>query len=172
MLNGLLLGGLLALLSLGLNLDLRRDRRGLDLLRRADHVSACTRSTTCTCSTTGRSCSRCSRRSASSRCSGWILHQFVIRPVLSRRADQPAPRHRRRAVLPAGGRDARVRHRVQEPRHLAAVGAASARCPSLSARLIAFGVALAGMLALWLFLKTPISAPRSARSARTARSCR
>ena len=33
-----------------------------------------------------------------------------------RRADQPAAGHRRRAVLPAGRGDARLRHRVQEPR--------------------------------------------------------
>ena len=40
------------------------------------------------------------------------------------------------------------------------------------ARLLAFGAALVGMVALYLFLPAPIPARRSARSRRTGRSCR
>ena len=82
LINGILLGGVLALLALGLNLDLRRHRRVLDLLRRADHdrhvrhVLPC-RSTTCR---SGRQ-----RRSASAGGRAWaaLLHLLVIQPLLS-----------------------------------------------------------------------------------------
>ena len=96
--------------------------------------------------TAGRCGSRSRRRSRSSPCSASALHQFVIRPVLTRRADQPAAGHRRRAVLPAGRGHARVRGRVQEPGRAACRRWRSGEMFLSVARLIAFLVALAGMI--------------------------
>ena len=82
---------------------------------------------------------------------GALLHYLVIRPVLDTAADQPAARHRRRAVLPAGRRHHGVRHRVPEPRHPPRL-AQRRRHELLLVAHLTFVVALGGMLALWLFL--------------------
>ena len=90
-----------------------------------------------------------------------------------RRADQPAAGHRRRAVLPAGGGDAGLRRRVQEPRRAA--------CRAIAVGEMSFSASRAHRLrggARRHGGDVPVphahatSAPRSAPSARTARSCR
>ena len=48
---------------------------------------------------------------------GALLHYLVIAPLLNARADQPAARHRRRAVRAAELRHRRLRHRLPQPRH-------------------------------------------------------
>jgi len=81
---------------------------------------------------------------------GVILHQFVIRPVLSA---EPINQLlvTRRAVFPAGGGDARLRIEFKN----LGVTLPSIRLGEMSfsaARLVAFCVALAGMVGMFLFL--------------------
>ena len=141
--NGLLLGGILALLALGLNL----------IFGVIDVVWICYAemimigmygSTTRT--RPARPSSSPPSRHRPGRGGRRVLHQLVIRPVLDG-ADQPAPRHRRRALPPAGGGDAGLRHRVPEHRHPPRLGE-RVDMSFASSRLVAFVVALAGMLAL------------------------
>ena len=151
LINGLLLAGLLALLALGLNLDLRRHRRGLDLLRRAGdgrHVRHQLR-------LQGRACRSCSPRCSASSCvaiAGAVLHFLVIRPVL----DTPPINQ----LLVTGG----VLFFLQAAATMAfgidfknlgiRLGSVSIADMSFAwSRILAFLVALGGALALWLFLK-------------------
>ena len=48
---------------------------------------------------------------------GAALHYIVIAPLADRGADQPAARHRRRAVHPAELCHRRLRHRLPQSRH-------------------------------------------------------
>ena len=153
MLNGILLAGLLALLGARAQPDLRRHRRGVDLLRRAGdgrHVRHPLRlqgrgAVPCWRRSLGIAADRARRR----RCCTYL----VIRPVLDSRADQPAARHRRRAVLPAGRRHLGVRHRVQEPRHPPRLGRTSPTCRSRWSRIVTFARrARRRCWLLWLFL--------------------
>ena len=104
-LNGLLLAGLLALLALGLNL----------IFGVIDVVWICYAELMMVgmygihYAYKGGDAVPRSRRSFGIvliALAGVVLHYLVIRPVLDSRADQPAARHRRRAVLPAGRRHA------------------------------------------------------------------
>ena len=123
--NGLLLGGVLALLALGLNLIfgvidvvwicLCRPRH----VRHVRHLLPLRR-TTCRCRSPALIAIVASRASASScTCSS-------SRPVLELRADQPAAGDRRPAVLPAELCDAAVRHRLPQYRRPACRSSRSA----------------------------------------------
>ena len=81
--NGILLGGMLALLVAGPEPDLRRHRRGVDLLRRADHdrhVRGVLPAHAVRLAAVARHGRRASLVVA---VLGAALHQFVIRPVLA-----------------------------------------------------------------------------------------
>src|SRR5258706_33155 len=99
----------------GAESDLRRDRRGLDLLRRADHVRY-------VCGVLPAravplaAAARDARGDRHRRAAGADPASVRDPPGALGRADQPAPGDRRRAFLPAGRGDARFRHRVQEHR--------------------------------------------------------
>ena len=103
---------------------------------------------------------------------GALLHYLVIRPVLDTRADQPAARHRRRAVLPAGRRHHGVRHRVQEPRHPARLAQRRRHELLLVAHPGLRGGARRHAGAVAVPHAHLSSAPPSAPSPRTGRSCR
>ena len=125
LINGVLLGGVLALLSLGLNLIfgvidvvwicyaelIMLGMYGMYFLYSVYHVPS-----------RGRRRHLHRRRRRPRRAPARAGDRAAAR----RRAHQPAPGHRRRAVLPAVGGDRDVRHRVQEPRH-APAGAEAVR---------------------------------------------
>ena len=87
-------------------------------------------------------------------------------------ADQPAARHRRRAVLPAGRRHHGVRHRVPEPRHPPRLGQRRRHELRLVAHPGLPGGARRHAGAVAVPQAHLSSAPPSAPSPRTGRSCR
>src|SRR6185312_947906 len=128
-----------------------RDRRGLDLLRRAHHVRHVRRVLPARAVPLA-ALNRHARGGRIVALLGRILHQFVIRPVLSA---EPINQ-----LLVTGG----VLFFLQAAATLAfgiefknvGVSLPSVRLGEMSfssSRLIAFGVAFAGVIALWLFLR-------------------
>ena len=116
MVNGILLGGLLALLALGLNLIFGVIDVDVDLLRRAGddrHVRHVLPRPVLRPVVLPRRAARIVLVAVL----GALLHFLVIAPLLSARADQPAAGHRRRAVRAAELRHRGLRHRLPQSRH-------------------------------------------------------
>ena len=171
LINGVLLGGVLALLALGLNLIfgvidvvwicyaelIMLGMYGMFFLFKVYHVPFLIAAVICIVRRR-----RAWRRAASAgdRAAAW------------RRADQPVAGDRRRAVLPAERRHGHVRHRLPQPRHSAAGADGVRHVHQLRA---AAGVRRGACRAWWCCicsLRAPIPARRSAPSRRTGRSCR
>ena len=103
---------------------------------------------------------------------GALLHYPRHPPGARHAADQPAAGHRRRAVLPAGRRHHGVRHRVQEPRHPPRLAQCRRHELRVGAHLGLPGGARRHAGAVAVPQAHLSSAPPSAPSRRTARSCR
>src|SRR5260221_350312 len=106
----------------GAESDLRRDRCGMDLLRGAHHLGH-VRVVLHARAVPLAAAARDARGDRHRRAAGADPAPVRDPPGALGRADQPAPGDRRRALLPAGRGDARLRHRVQEHRRHAGLGA-------------------------------------------------
>ena len=151
LINGVLLGGVLALLALGLNLIfgvidvvwicyaelIMLGMYGMFFLFTIYHVPYLLAAVICI---------------AGVGVLGVRAASAGDRAAARRGADQPVAGDRRRAVLPAERRHRDVRHRLPQPRHSPAGAGRSPTCIISYARLLAFGAALAGMVVLYLFL--------------------
>jgi branched-chain amino acid transport system permease protein len=149
LINGVLLGGVLALLSLGLNLIfgvidvvwicyaelIMLGMYGMYFLYTVYHAPIWARPSSASSASPFSACSCTSRD----------------RPAPGRGADQPAPGHRRRPVLPAVGRDRALRIEFKNLGLRLPVLKVAGMFVSYS-RLLAFVAALIGMVLVYLWL--------------------